>query len=127
MKNSITKYARELRTNPTEAEKYLWYMLRSKNLGFKFRRQAIIGPYIVDFVCFEKKLILELDGGQHADSFEDKKRDKWLQQREYDILRFWNNDVLRNRDGVIQKITEYLNHPLPSPPLKGEGNREVSV
>jgi very-short-patch-repair endonuclease len=113
--------AKELRGNATEAEKYLWYMLRLKNLGFKFRRQAVIGSYIVDFICFEKGLIVEVDGGQHGDSMKDKERDEWLRQRGYSVLRFWNNDVLGNRKGVIEKISEYLNHPLPIPPLKGEG------
>jgi len=66
-------------------------------------------------------LIVEVDGGQHADNSDDKERDKWLKQRGYKVLRFWNNDVLLNRDGVIEKIAEYLNSPLPNPPLKGEG------
>ena len=121
MKESVTKIAQGLRNNATDAEEYLWYMLRVKNLGFKFRRQAVIGPYIVDFICFDKRLIIEVDGGQHADNKEDKKRDEWLKQRKYSVLRFWNNDVLRNRDGVIERIVEFLNHPLPNPPLKGEG------
>ena len=121
MEESRTKIAQLLRINATDAEKHLWDVLRLKNLGFKFRRQAIIGPYIVDFICFEKGLILEVDGGQHADNRNDQERDRWLKQRGYKVLRFWNNDVLGNRDGVIEKITEYLNHPLPSPPLKGEG------
>jgi very-short-patch-repair endonuclease len=90
-------------------------------LGFKFRRQTVIGPYIVDFICFEKGLIVEVDGGQHSDNMKDKERDEWLKQRGYNVLRFWNNDVLGNRVGVIEKIAEYLNHPLPNPPLKGEG------
>jgi len=96
-------------------------MLRLKNLGYKFRRQAVIGPYIVDFVCFEKKLIVEVDGGQHADSRNDQERDQWLKQCGYKVLRFWNNDVLGNRNGVVEKINEFLNHPLPNPPPKGEG------
>ena len=66
MKKELTQTARKLRNNLTEVEKYLWYELRRKNLGVKFRRQDIIGRYIVDFVCFEKKLIIEVDGGQHA-------------------------------------------------------------
>ncbi len=117
----MTKIAQALRINATDAEKYLWYILRLKNLGFKFRRQAVIGPYIVDFICFEKRLIIELDGGQHADNMEDKERYEYLKQRGYRVLRFWNNDVLRNREGVVTKIVECLKHPLPSPPLKGEG------
>ena len=114
--------AKELRNNLTEAEKHLWYILRMKNLGSKFRRQAVIGGYIVDFICFEKKLIIEVDGGQHYNNEADGIRDQWLKERGYKVLRFWNNDVLGNRDGVLEKIVEQLDHPLPSPPLKGEGS-----
>lgn len=121
MRESMRKIARRLRINATEAEKYLWYILRLKNLGFKFRRQAVVGPYIVDFICFEKGLIVEVDGGQHANNRADRERDVWLKLRGYNVLRFWNNDVLGNRGGVIEKIAQYLNHPLPNPPLKGEG------
>jgi len=114
--------AKALRNNLTEAEKYLWYMLRLKNLGVKFRRQIVIGRYIVDFICFEKKLIVEVDGGQHAENADDKTRDQWLNERGYRVLRFWNNEVLENREGVLEKIVMFLNYPLPNPPLKGEGN-----
>ncbi len=100
--------ARKLRNNSTEAEKYLWYVLRLKNLGVKFRRQAVIGRYIVDFVCFERKLVIEVDGGQHAQSQEDKIRDQWLITQGFTILRFWNDEVLRNREGVLQKIVDRL-------------------
>ena len=122
MKKDLTQAAKGLRNNLTEAEKYLWYMLRLKNLGVKFRRQTIMGRYIVDFICFEKKLIIEVDGGQHADDVSDKARDKWLNERGYKVLRFWNNEVLGNRERVLEKVVAYLNHPLPNPPLKGEGN-----
>jgi len=96
--------ARKLRKNLTEAEKFLWYVLRVNNLGFKFCRQAIIGIYIVDFVCYEKKLIIELDGGQHYENADDKMRDEWLKSQGFTVLRFWNNEVLENRDGVVLKI-----------------------
>ena len=95
-------------------------MLRCKNLGFKFRRQAVIGRHIVDFACYERKLIIEVDGGQHAGSWSDKVRDQWLREQGFEILRFWNNDVLRNREGVLGKILERLS-PLPDPLHKGEG------
>ena len=117
----LTHLARKLRNNLTEAEKYLWYELRLKNLGVKFRRQTVIGQYIVDFVCYQKKLIIEVDGGQHAESGRDKKRDQWLSDQGFEILRFWNNDVLRNREGVLAIIIDYLNAPLPNPPHEGEG------
>jgi len=119
LKKGLTRTARELRNNLTEAEKYLWYVLRVKNLGNKFRRQAVIGRYIVDFVCFEKKLIVEVDGGQHAESEKDKVRDQWLNGQGFEILRFWNHDVLWNRDSVWQKIVDCLNSPSLTLPTRG--------
>ncbi len=108
MKKPLTVNAKRLRSNSTEAEKYLWYMLKNKNLGVKFRRQAVIGKYIVDFSCFEIKLVIEVDGGQHARSENDNARDQWLMEQGFNVLRFWNNDVLGNRDGVLEKIVKYL-------------------
>lgn len=104
-----TSLARKLRNNPTEAEKYLWYILRLENLGHKFRRQAQIGQYIVDFVCYPKKLIIEVDGGQHSERREeDRVRDEWLGGQGFIVLRFWNNEVLGNRYYVVEKIMEFL-------------------
>ena len=100
-------------------------MLRLSNLGYKFRRQAVIGHYIVDFVCFEKKIVVEIDGGQHSCSEDDKIRDNWLNAEGFVVLRFWNHDVLGNRDGVLEKIMERLNTPNPYPPHKGEGIRII--
>ena len=116
----IRLHARALRHNPTEAEKLLWRQLRMWQIdGFKFRRQQPIGPYIVDFVCLEKRLIIELDGGQHAEQVEyDAERDAWLYEQGFTVLRFWNNDVLQNINGVKESIlsklesTPFLN---PSP------------
>lgn len=125
LKKELTRIAKELRNNLTEAEKYLWYMLRCGNLGVKFRRQTIIGQYIVDFVCFEKKLIIEVDGGQHAQNQADKLRDRWLKDQGFEVLRFWNHNILANREGVLEKIVEHLS-PLPSPPHKGGGNAHSS-
>ncbi len=119
MKGPLTENARSLRNNATEAEKHLWYMLRLKNLGVKFRRQTVIGHYIVDFVCLEKLLVIEVDGGQHADSEKDKIRDRWLKAEGFEVLRFWDHDVLGNRDGVLEKIMERLNTPSP----QGGGNQ----
>lgn len=96
-------------------------MLRARSLGVKFRGQAVIGRYIVDFVCFEKKLVIEVDGGGHCASQDDIIRDKWLKNQGFKVLRFWNNDVLENLEGVFQKIEERLKSPLPNPPHKGEG------
>ncbi len=103
-----TILSRKLRNSLTEAEKHLWYVLRAENLGVKFRCQAPIGNYIVDFVAYEKKFIIELDGGQHYQSYNDKVRDKWLSSQGFTVLRFWNNEVLENRNGVVLKIIEHL-------------------
>jgi very-short-patch-repair endonuclease len=112
--------ARQLRRNPTDVERLLWQRLRFWQVdGCKFRRQQPLGHYIVDVVCLQKRLIIELDGGQHAQEVNaDAKRDAWLRNQDFIILRFWNNDVLTNIDGVMQLIvknlqdTPYLN---PSP------------
>ena len=121
----IRARARSLRKNPTEAEKVLWGHLRCWQVGgYKFRRQQPLGNYIVDFVCLEKKLIIELDGGQHAEqTVYDAERDAWLRDRGFSVLRFWNNDVLQNLNGVKDTILSKMEStPLPqSFPTKGEG------
>jgi len=98
-------------------------MLRLKNLGVKFRRQAVIGGYIVDFACFERRLVIEVDGGQHADSENDGVRDKWLRAEGNEVLRFWNHDVLGNRDGVLEKIMERLKTPTLTLPTRGRESK----
>ena len=110
MKNPLTKYAKQLRKNSTEAEKVLWSKLRYKQMGgHKFRRQQPIGPYIVDFVNFEKKLIIELDGGQHiANKEKDLKRDEFLRLQGYTVLRFWNNEVFQNLEGLLHIVRQKL-------------------
>jgi very-short-patch-repair endonuclease len=110
LKDRLTQYAKQLRKTSTEAEKVLWSNLRYKQMeGHKFRRQQPIGPYIVDFVNFKKKLIIELDGGQHAESKEkDLKRDEFFRLQGYTVLRFWNNEVFQNLDGVLQVIQKSL-------------------
>jgi very-short-patch-repair endonuclease len=100
-----TTRSRRLRSDQTDAEAKLWRHLRSRQLaGCKFVRQEPIGPYICDFVCRERRLVIEVDGSQHADSAADKARDAWLASRHYQVLRFWNNDVLTNIDGVLTVI-----------------------
>ena len=97
--------AKKLRAEMTDAERRIWYNLRGHRFGgLKFRRQVPIGPYIVDFICFEHRLIVELDGGQHADNIDDRDRDEWLRGEGYKVLRFWNNDVLRNTNTVLEEI-----------------------
>jgi very-short-patch-repair endonuclease len=107
--------ARILRRNPTDAEKRLWWRLRSKQLdGWRFRRQQLIDRYIVDFFCPEARLIVELDGGQHdREMAKDDQRTAWLAERGYRVLRFWNNDVLANTDGVVATIRDTLSNPPP--------------
>jgi very-short-patch-repair endonuclease len=113
--------ARGLRSRMTDAERKLWFLLRDRRLGqTKFRRQVPIGPYIVDFLCFESRLAIEFDGGQHAEPIPDKKRDRWFAANGFRILRFWNNDVLSNPEGVYATIAAALSRENPSP-LAGEG------
>ncbi|MFA5393457.1 MAG: DUF559 domain-containing protein [Candidatus Ratteibacteria bacterium] len=120
-KKSIS-VARKLRNNPTEAEKRLWQHLKYKQLdGLKFRRQQPVGNYIVDFINFEKMVIIEVDGGQHMENQNDTERDKWLYQNGFIVLRFWNNDVLKNTEGVLEVIRQICS-PLPCPLPPGEGN-----
>jgi len=113
-----TARARQLRNNQTRAERALWQYLRKRQVGVKFRRQQSLGPYIADFVCFEKRLIIEIDGGQHQEQIEyDETRTAWLKRQGYKILRFWNNEVLNEMEGVIATIEIELNyHPHPNPP-----------
>ena len=100
--------ARTLRRNSTQAELKLWSILRDRQFKhLKFRRQQPLGPYFVDFVCFEHRLIVELDGGQHTEEA-DAIRTGWLQAQGFRVLRFWNNDVLTNPDGVAIRLAEAL-------------------
>ena len=110
--------ARSLRQTQTDAEGLLWHFLRNKQLGgYKFRRQQPIGPYIADFACLSRKLLVELDGGQHAERcVDDEKRDAFLQERGYRVLRFWNREVSRNCFGVLERIYEALQSPPPHQP-----------
>jgi very-short-patch-repair endonuclease len=125
-----TRRAQELRNNATEAERRLWGHLSRRQLGgYKFSRQMPVGPFICDFLCREKGLVVELDGGQHADSFKDGRRTAYLQSHELTVLRFWNNDVLANIGGVLATILSELErlpswvgraHPQPLPQAGGE-------
>ena len=103
--------ARSLRKNQTDAEAKIWRLVRAKQItGLKFRRQHPIQPFIVDFICPEKKLIIELDGGQHADAIEyDEKRTLFLESKGYTVIRLWNNEVLNNIEGVYEVILKHLN------------------
>ena len=112
-----TERAQRLRLNSTKAELKLWNRLRSRAInGCKFVRQEPIGPYIVDFVCREQRLIIEVDGGQHATDARDAVREQWLIDHRYRVLRFWNNDVMGNIDGVLETIATALSTETPPHP-----------
>jgi len=108
--NILVGFARKLRIKQTDVERLLWRYLRSKRMAnLKFRRQEPIGKYIVDFVCFEKKIVIELDGSQHIESNnseKDRERDKWLSNEGFLVLRFWDNDIFKNLEGVLEAIRE---------------------
>jgi very-short-patch-repair endonuclease len=112
-----------MRREPTEAEAKLWSMLRNHQLGgLKFKRQEQLGDYIVDFVCFGSRLIVEADGLQHTESASDAARDGWLQAQGFRVLGFWNNDILANPEGVASVILDAAQPPLPNPsPARGDG------
>jgi very-short-patch-repair endonuclease len=109
----LKQHARDLRRTMTDPERALWSKLRNSSLGFKFRRQLPIGRYIVDFACEQRRLIIELDGSQHVDCSRDRVRDEWLAAQGYQVLRFWNTDVVWNMEGVLMEIGEQAaNRPL---------------
>jgi very-short-patch-repair endonuclease len=120
---TLRNRARELRRAQTDAENKLWIRLRARQVGGeKFRRQHPIGPLVVDFCCVERGLVVELDGGQHAvDAKKDQRGSAFLGRRGYRELRFWNDEVLKNTEGVLAEIARMLTDPHPSLSLKGRG------
>jgi very-short-patch-repair endonuclease len=134
-KSDLLARAKWMRANPTDAEKRLWAILRAKRLsGFKFKRQVVIDWYIVDFVNFGLRLIIEADGSQHAESEYDLRRDAYLKRLGFNILRFWNSDVLQHSNAVAETIWHALQTPplpsaasrLPPSPARGEGIESAS-
>ena len=120
----LRQRARAMRSQQTDSEHRLWQILRAKRLaGHKFRRQVPIDHYIVDFACLKQRLIIEADGGQHSASLCDARRDAYLRRQGFRILRFWNNDVFNNEEGVLTSILNALETPLSPtpPPQRGEG------
>ena len=108
-RKSNVKFAKHLRRNMTEVEVKLWNALRDRRFeNYKFRRQVPIGKYIADFACFEKRLIVELDGSQHEESKRDETRDAWLKSQNFRILRFWNIDINQALDGCLIAILDAL-------------------
>ena len=106
------RFAKMLRNRSTDAERALWRRLRARQIsGVKFRRQAPIGNYIVDFISYDARIVIELDGGQHAASPQyerDVERDRWLEEQGFLVLRFWNSDVLLNMAGVLSRVLEAI-------------------
>lgn len=131
---SLLENAKSLRRTQTDAEQKLWYHLRAHRfMGKKFKRQKPMGRYVVDFVCLEEKLIIELDGGQHAENVEyDSERDSWLRNEGYTVLRFWNNEMLNEMEGVLERIRMEIDNKIvlndtlsPDPsPVNGRGELE---
>ena len=128
-----TKLAKRLRGSQTDAELCLWYRLRAHRfLGLKFKRQKPLGPYVADFVCLEHRLVIEVDGSQHNDQRleSDRVRDHWLKEQGLTVLRFWNDEVLRDTDSVLERIRQAVESEGPSPPTPlpqaGEGSSQLA-
>ncbi len=126
--------AKKLRHDMTEAETRLWHSLRGRRFeSFKFRRQVAIGNFIVDFVCYAQRLIVEVDGSQHEGSAHDEKRDAWLESQGFQVLRLWNNHILGNLDFALVAILHALTHPSPASQehgtlsSKGRGEEEGNL
>ncbi len=121
-----TRFAQSLRNNATFAERHLWRHLSRRQLeGHKFSRQMPVGPVVCDFLCREARLVIEVDGGQHNDSRRDQSRTAYLNAEGYRVIRFWNNDVMGNVEGVVEAIRAELGrqacpHPQPLPLAGGE-------
>jgi very-short-patch-repair endonuclease len=111
--NSLLNNAKTLRSYQTDAEQRLWHQLRAHRfMGLKFKRQKPIGHYIVDFICIEHQLIIEVDGGQHVDQMEyDNERTAWLKSQGFTVLRFWNPEVLQEMDSVLEQIRQAVTPP----------------
>jgi very-short-patch-repair endonuclease len=123
-------FARKLRREMTDAERCLWTHLRRHQLaGFRFRRQFPVGPYIVDFMCVEAKLVIEIDGSQHLESASDAVRSSWLEGQGFRVLRFWNHDVLMRTKEVLAVIFDALapDGPHPNPPPQAEEGDKPAI
>ena len=116
------QFARQLRKNSTDAERRLWYQVRDRRLeGWKFRRQVPIGPFVADFVCADARLVVEIDGGQHGEREErDMARTAYLESCGYRVVRFWNNEVMADIEGVLTALTLALS------PQAGKGKKNPS-
>jgi very-short-patch-repair endonuclease len=131
MRRDLIHFARELRRRQTDAEKKLWSRIRNRQIdGWKFKRQVPAGSYVLDFFCFEASLVLEVDGGQHAQERveHDRIRTNYLEQQGLAVLRFWNGDVLNNMDGVLERIYLALGgRKAPSPGALKRQKTEIGL
>lgn len=111
--------ARNLRHNQTDAEQVMWHHLKARRfMNLKFRRQHPVGPFIADFACLEARLIVEIDGGQHSENARDASRNAYMNKEGFEVVRFWNNDVLQNIDGVLSALSLTLSR------FTGEGTEQ---
>jgi very-short-patch-repair endonuclease len=123
-RRATPEIARRLRRAMTDAERKLWRALRDRQIDkAKFRRQVPIGPYVADFLCFETRIVVEVDGGQHAESTRDRVRDRWFADNGFRVLRFWNNDVHSNVHGVLDTISEHVRRGAAPSPVLGNNRR----
>src|SRR6185436_12964672 len=124
-KTRMQTFSKQLRQSSTDAERKMWSLLRSRRFaGYKFRRQEVIGPFIVDFTCFKRRLVIELDGGQHVEKQDmDDRRTERLNEMGFQVLRFWNDQIFKDIEAVVDQIWKRLHQSpltLPSPALRGE-------
>jgi very-short-patch-repair endonuclease len=125
VKRQISRHAAPLRRESTDAERLLWSRLRDRRLnGWKFRRQHTIGPFIADFVCLELMMIVEADGGQHSEEA-DASRTAYLRRQGFRVVRYWNNDILQNLDGVLEHLASLLGDQATSSPAYGRGGTQA--
>jgi very-short-patch-repair endonuclease len=107
--SQLRNFAKKMRREPTDAEATMWQLLRDRRLApFKFRRQVPFQGYILDFVCFEQRLVIEIDGSQHAESNADATRDSLLRREGFAVIRYWNHDVLQRRSAILEDILQKL-------------------
>ena len=124
-----TAKARKLRKSSTQAEALLWRRIRDRQLaGYKFRRQVPMHPYVLDFICYERRLVIEIDGGQHQqETTYDSRRTEWLKSQGFRVLRFWNNEVLGQVESAAQVILQALEHPHLNPLPSRERRRRGTL
>ncbi len=127
--NAKIKTARRLRRDMTDAEKRLWYLLRGRRFSqVKFRRQHALGSFVCDFICIEHKLVIEVDGGQHAIALaSDARRTAYLTKEGFTVLRFWNNDVLMNTENVLMAILQHISPDSPHPDFLTFSEEEKNI